>query len=585
MGLKEHYQEFKRKLYVEGAFSFANFTLLNGIFLVGFAMALGADNFQLGILLAIPLFANLVQLISAYILEMTGTKKWTTLISLFLGRFVWVIVVILALGFMKGTTPIIILGIVLILTSFLTAVGNLSLLSWMKDLIPLRRLARFLGKRNVYATVGGIIVYLAGAYLIDRFKGLTTYGYLFFFAIIIGLIATVFLRNIPEKKEKIKAIHPKKFLGRLSLPFKDKNFRPLLYFGLFWGLAVNVAGPFFMVFMLKDLGLSFFIVSIFLVIDTIFRVYGLNVWGNIADKFGAKPTLAITATIVSLTPFWFIFINRQYYLFIPLILIISALSFSGVEIALSQILFKSASRKYDAYYFSAFSSLTGLISAIGPILGGFLSVSINGIPQLRLLIPLKWVFLISFILRASCVPLIAKIVEPRAREVNDVLNRIKTLKFASLFVNVYSISDYISKIVLVPQKQLFTLQRKAAKTIGKDLSIMLLLLSKIKTSLSNLSRDNINYYKNRISALNKNLKAHIIKTPYLKDTKFKQIPEKVLSKTEALEKAFETESKTAVEQKAKELKKAVKESEEKLEKVYKKEMNKELSAEKSTQKI
>ena len=84
MSLKKYYKELKNKLYLEGAFSFANFTLLNGIFLIGFALSLGANNLQLGILLAIPLFANLLQLVSAFILDMTGTKKYTALVNLFL---------------------------------------------------------------------------------------------------------------------------------------------------------------------------------------------------------------------------------------------------------------------------------------------------------------------------------------------------------------------------------------------------------------------------------------------------------------------------------------------------------------------
>jgi len=576
MGLKEHLLEHKNKLYLEGAFSFSNYTLLNGLFLVGFALALGADNFQIGILLAIPLFANLIQLLSAFILETTGTKKYTTLISLFLGRIIWIFVIIMAFGFMKDKVPILILTVVIILSSFLSAVGNLSLLSWTKDLVPLRRLGRFFGKKNIYASIGGIIVYLGGAYVVDRFDGLSIYGYIFSFAVILGIIAIFFLINIPEKKEKIKAINPIKFFRRLSLPFKDKNFRPLFYLGLLWGFAINIAGPFFTVFMLEDLKLSFFLVSIFLTVDTLFRIYGLKIWRSIADKFGARPVLTVTITIVSLTPFWFIFINNSNYWLIPIILSIGSIAFAGVDIAFSQILFKSAPRKFDAYYLSSFTSMTGFISAIGPILGGYLAVAVKNYPQMMVFLPsLKWIFLFSFILRASCIPLIAKIIEPKAREVNDILNRMKTIRFVSFFVNIYSITDYISKVVLVPEKQMFILQRKTINMVKKDMSVMTNLLSNIYLSLSNLKRKNIGYYKNKIEGLNTDLKTHIEKTkPYLEDTKFKEIPEKVLSKTEALEKTFESESKTSIEKKAKAIKKVVKDSAEKLEKAYTKEVDK-----------
>jgi len=473
MELKKRFREFKNKLYVEGAFSFANTTLLTGIFLVGFALALGADNFQLGILMAIPLFANLIQLFSAFILESTGTKKYTTLISLFLGRFAWVIVILMAFGFIKEKTPIIILIIVLILSNFLNAIGNLSLLSWMKDLVLIRRLGRFLGKRNIYASIGGMVAYLGGAYFLDKFDGPKTYGYLFLFATTLGFIALFYLINIPEKKQKIKAINPIKFFNRLKLSFIDTNFRPLLYFGLLWGFAINIASPFFIVFMLDDLALSFFLVSILLIVDTLSRIYGLNIWRVIADKFGAKPTLIVTATIVSLTPFWFIFINQTNYLFLFLIFLVSGASFAGVDIAVSQVLFKSAPRKNDAYYLSAFTSSTGLISGLGPIIGGFLAVFIKNnthLPLMNLLPSLKYIFLASFILRASCIPLISRIIEPKAREVNDVIKRMKTLRFFSFFTNLYSFANHTSKIVLIPEKQFFTLQRETFKAAKKGFS-------------------------------------------------------------------------------------------------------------------
>jgi MFS family permease len=574
MGLKEHYLEHKNKLYLEGAFSFSNLTLLNGIFLIGFALALGANNFQLGILLAIPLFANLMQLISAFILETTGTRKYTTLISFFIGRSAWIFAILMAFSIIKHS-PILILTGVIILSSFFTSIGSLSLLSWTKQLVPIRYLGRFFGKKNIYANIGGMVAYLAGSYIIDKFKGLETYGYLFLFALLLGIVGLLTLKNIPEKKGKIKAISPKKFFKRLSLPFKDEKFRPLIYFGLFWGFALNIASPFFIVYMLEDLGLSFLLVSIFLIVDTLFRIHGLNVWRKVSDKFGARPILTITATIVALIPFWFIFISKTNYWLIPIIFAIGSIAYAGVQIALSQILFKSAPRKVDAYYLASFTSLTGLISALGPILGGFLAVTIKNYPQMIQWLPsLKWLFLISFILRVSCIPLIAKIIEPKAREVNDILNRMKTLRISSLFVNIYSITDYISKIVLVPEKQLFILQRKTINMVKKDITIMTNLLSSISMSLTNLTRKNINYYKNKIEGLNTNLKTQIEKTtPYLEDTKFKDIPEKVLSKTEALEKTFE-ESKTVITKKVKQIKKSVETSAEKLEKVYTKEVDK-----------
>ncbi|MBI2650852.1 MFS transporter [Candidatus Woesearchaeota archaeon] len=471
MPLKKYYFQLKNKLYMEGGFSYANFTLLNGAFLIGFALALGANNLELGIILAIPLFTNLLQLFSAFMLEVTGTKKKTAILSLFFGRALWILIVLMAFELFGNGKNIFLLMAILLLSSLFSSIGNLALLSWMKDIVPLERLARFFGKRNMYATASGIFAYLLGSYMLDKYRSLKTYGYLFFFALIFGLIALLYLINIPDSRKKIKAISPKKFFERLSKPLNDKNFKQFLRFGLLWGFAINVASPFFLVYMLKDLSLGFFVVSLFLIIDALARIYGLGVWRKIADSFGAKPLLVISTTVTSAVPLAFLFIDKGNYFLIMPIFIVAAISYASVDISLGQLLFKSAPKKYDAYYLAAFSSLTGLASSFGPIFGGIIASLIGNGFSVNFFPPLKYVFLASFILRVMCIPLVSKLYEPEAKNVNDTLDRMKTLKTVSFFVSIYSFTSYASKIVLIPQKQFFILQRKLKKRKTKKMRV------------------------------------------------------------------------------------------------------------------
>jgi MFS family permease len=573
MALKKQFSQLKNKFYLQGAFSFANFTLLNGIFLVGFALALGANNFQIGILLAIPLFANLLQLVSAFILEMTGTKKKTTIFSLFIGRMLWIIIILMAFGIIGKTNQIMMLALILLVSSIFIAIGNLSLLSWMKDIVPLRKLARFLGKRNIYASIGGVVVYLVGSFIIDKYRGVKIFGYMFIFALVIGLLGLLYLIKVPEKKQKIKAINPIKLLHRLAMPFKDKNFRHLLYFGLPWAFSINLAAPFFLVFMIDDLSLTFFIISIFLVIDAIARIYGLSIWRHIADKFGSKPLLIVSSTITSIIPLLLIFISKKNYFLIPVIFIISAISYAAVDISVGQIMFKSAPRKYDAYYLSTFTSLTGLMSALGPIIGGFIAFLIknnSSIVFLDILTPLKYIFLGSFILRTSCIPLISNIHEPKAKDVSDIIERMKTLRFVSFFVNIYDFATYTSKIVLVPQKQFFVLQRKTIIRAKKDLSTIILMFSKISQTLTQIK---ITPYKEkRITDLTNTLTEEVDKLEYAEQGEIQKTIQNVLSKMESLRYSFFENNLKIIRKQMQSVKNLVEKSKQKLDKTYKKEI-------------
>lgn len=559
--------KFQKLFYFEGALSFANITLLTGAFMIAFALEIGANNFQIGLISAIPLFANLIQIISAFILDKTGTRKWTAVISLFIGRSVWIFVVLIAFGIFDFKNKILVLMIVLIISSLFNSVGNLALLSWMKVLVNFRQLARFWGKRNIFASVSGILLYVAGSFIIDRYVGLTIFGYIFLFALFIGIVGLVLILLIPEKKTKIKAINSKKFFRRMKMPLIDKNFRPFLIFGIMQGFAFNLASPFFVVFMLKELNLSFFMISIFLVIDTIGRIYGLNLWRKIIDKYGAKPVITITLTISSFVPLMFVFILKSYYYLIPIIFIISSVSYAGLDIALGQAMFRSAPRKYNAYYISTFSSLNGISSALGPIIGGLIAMYIST-NHIDLFSPLKWVFIISFVIRISLLNLSKNIHEPAAKEVDDIIDRLKTLRFASFLVNIYSIANYSSKMVLVPQKQLFILQRKAAHRLKKDISSTVTLMGQISESLGKITVNNIKKYQETITQFQISLSENIKNMFYVKGTNFEYIPKNVLSKMNSLSKTIETKSSSVAVKEAKKTGEIIENFEDKLDKEY-----------------
>ena len=72
---------------IDGALSAVMGSLAGGIFLIGFAIkVLKATPEQIGILAALPMFANLVQIFGSYLIEKTGKKKPLCIISILLSR-------------------------------------------------------------------------------------------------------------------------------------------------------------------------------------------------------------------------------------------------------------------------------------------------------------------------------------------------------------------------------------------------------------------------------------------------------------------------------------------------------------------
>jgi MFS family permease len=531
--LKKRYREFRNTLHLEAALSFTNLTLTTGVFLVGFALLLDASSLAIGILSAIPLLANLLQLVSGFILEATGTKKGTALWSLVLARLSWIPLILAAMWLRPSSWLVILLMAVLVASSLLTAVGNLALLSWIKDLVPTRKLAEFLGRRNMWAYGAGIVAYLGGSFAIDHLPGLRGYGFIFSFALVVGTIAAILLFRVPQRKRKVKAVSFQSFKERMLLPFRDVSFRPLLRFGIAWGFAVNIALPFWFVLMFDSLKLSFFVASLFLVADTVARMIGFSAWVPLVQRFGSRPILTINATIIAAYPFIFFFITPTHVWSIPVLWALAGFAAAGTELSTLRVLFKSAPRNLDAYYLASFTGMVGLATALGPVFGGAVITGLEryGTP-LAGYEPVRYVFLVTFFARILVLPLIAAIDEPRARGVSDVLHRMKQLRFFSLFVGVYSFAYYTSKVVLFPQKQMFILQRKMARMLRRDTRKTLRLMERISQSLKSLTSGNMSYYRNRLEKLKADLGGMVDRTGYAESTIYHRAPARVLHRLE-----------------------------------------------------
>jgi len=254
-------------------------------------------------------------------------------------------------------------------------------------------------------------------------------------------------------------------------------------------------------------------------------------WIPITEKYGARPVLAIVCTMSTLAPLSMIFITPANFWFLSVIYFITSFVASGVELGTSRALFKTAPRKNDAYYLASFSAGVGLPSAIGPILGGLIATFVRG-PFFG---PIKYVFLISFIFRVLCLPLIYKLHEPKARTVEDVLYRIKQLRYYSFFTGMYSFANYTSKIVLFPQKQLFFIQRRTTERLRTDVVKALQLISKARYSVAQFT-SNKKYLLQRLPLLRRQLKQEAKDMSYAKGTLYRDIPVEAASAIEKLSK-------------------------------------------------
>jgi len=363
----------------DGITSQAMGVLTGGAFLIAFAVKLGASNFVIGLLAAIGPLSQLLQLPSIFLVEKIRNRRLITVTAAALSRLCWLIIALSPFIF-PAKIAIAVLLILLVAVSAFGAVAGCSWNSWMRDVIPEKTMGSFFSKRlRIMVGVGIALSILAAVYL-DLWKKqfadqeLAGYSILFFVGFVAGIIGLFFLAKTPEKRmPQIQVKTP--ILRLLSLPFKDENFRKLIAFMCSWNFAVNLAGPFFMVYMLKRLGLSMSFIIGLSIVSQVFNFLFLKLWGRYTDRFSNKSVLAISCPLLifSILAWTFTTMPEKYFLTIPLLVVIHVvmgLASAGVSLASGNISLKLAPKGQATVYLATNTIANSIAAGIAPILGG-----------------------------------------------------------------------------------------------------------------------------------------------------------------------------------------------------------------------
>jgi len=376
---EEHLLSALKNIIKDGVASQAMGILTGGAFLVAFAVKLGASNLVIGLLAAIGPLSQLLQLPSIFIVEKIRNRRLITVVAAALSRLCWLVIAISPFIF-PAKVAITVLLVLLTAVSAFGAVSGCSWNSWMRDLIPENIMGSFFSKRMRIATGIGIVLSLLAAVYLDFWKKqfasqeLAGYSILFFVGFAAGMLGVFFLAKTPEIRMPVVRDRANIF-RLLSLPFKDENFRKLIGFMCSWNFAVNLAGPFFMVYMLRRLDLSMSFIIALSIVSQVMNFLFLKIWGRYTDRFSNKSVLAISGPlfIISILAWTFTTMPDKYFLTIPLLIIIHivmGLSSAGVSLASGNISLKLAPKGQATVYLATNTIVNSVAAGIAPILGG-----------------------------------------------------------------------------------------------------------------------------------------------------------------------------------------------------------------------
>jgi len=358
--------------------------LMSGGFLASFALLLGASNFHIGILTALPFMMQTIQIAAVILVERLRMRKLIAVPSYLTVYLSWVpIALIPSVIDIPDARAVVLLLFFTGLRGAGNALVNTSWTSWLREMVAADTMGDFFARRLRVATIAAAATSLAAAYYVDWWKGVAAeesviFGYsyaILFGSLALGLGAVVMMARTPEPSMAAPEGVRLSILRTLTAPLRDANYRQLVSFLGLWNFVAHLAAPFFTVYMLTKLELSLSIVVGLGVMSQVANVLFLRVWGPLADRFGSKAVLSLCSSLYFLVILGWTFttLPDKHSLTMPLLLFLHFLigiASAGINVASTTIRMKMAPQAQATVFLTVSSLASSLGAAVSPLLGG-----------------------------------------------------------------------------------------------------------------------------------------------------------------------------------------------------------------------
>jgi MFS family permease len=148
------------------------------------------------------------------------------------------------------------------------------------------------------------------------------------------------------------------------------DFAAFLAGSLIWNISIQVAGPFFNVYLVNELGGTAETVGITAGVMTAFGLLGSLVFGRLSDRKGSLTVIMVTGAVIPLLPILWGITSAPWHAY--LVVTLGGFAWAGYNLANFNLLLELApedarSRSVALYQAIVFTSAVG-----GPLLGGAL---------------------------------------------------------------------------------------------------------------------------------------------------------------------------------------------------------------------
>lgn len=366
-----------------------------GMPLTMFMESIKASGVLIGLTSTVQQLATLVQLPAAFLSERMSSRKHYWFATAFLHRACWLFVPFLPYA-MAGHMDAMAATVVALVaaSSILGQASAAPWWSWMTDLVPERLRNRFWSTRQSIVFTSYLVAMGVAGYVLDYFAGpgqasqpFLGFTLVFGVAALLGCADIVIHMSVPEPRPNPPR-RDRNILQRLLAPWKNGDFRALTLAMGVWAFSVGLIGPFGMLYMKREFGISYTGITATVVSSTLGTILASLMWAYVMDRISARNFGVITMILAPVcgvawffakpdivtvpVPFAADWHVPQAVLVLTVSSFIAGAIYSGVGLAQSSLLGSVCPREGRTVAMAFHFSVIGILASAGPILGGLL---------------------------------------------------------------------------------------------------------------------------------------------------------------------------------------------------------------------
>lgn len=422
----------KRAIIAGGCLAAAYTQLTTSPATIEYIRSIGANEFHIGILGALPTLMLFMQFVAAVIVNRLIYRRriwfWASLAHRlmllptaagpwicpgFSDEFwVWMLLATTALnqGLLHFSSPL--------------------WLSWMGDYLPHQGLSTFWGHRQVWMQVTAAASLCGAAFLVHQ-SGLSidvSYAVMTIIGTVCGVVDLLLFYKVHEPP--VQQSPSPKLYEVFAEPFRNRDFRRYIGFMCFWNFAAMAGAPFISLYLLSEVGMDLFHVLLLWTISWVGGAMLSRTLGRWADSHGSQPVLVMCVALKSSNMLALLLIPHSpavaFWILAPCFMLDAVLN-AGILIANNGFMIKNSPTENRTMYIAATQAVAGVVGGLTSIFAGMAMKMLSGqqwtiagwtVGQFQVM------FLTSIVLRWMALVMTRYVQEPTARHTWDVVQEL-----------------------------------------------------------------------------------------------------------------------------------------------------------------